>query len=141
VLQAGQFPYAIAPAVLIFYAVLGVIFHVFTLKFNPEQKVRDPLALLTLSAWIIVGRLIEVLALFTLDSRDWGTRAKKGPAGSPEPVQRTEAPVAKRSVPLPRFAFNGAEVNRLVMRRPRLAASFKGSARNAMVEQAHPPLV
>lgn len=141
VLQAGQFPYAIAPAVLIFYAVLGVIFHIFTLKFNPEQKVSDPLSLLSISAWIIVGRLIEILALFTLDSRDWGTRAKKQDTASQEQAPVLEKPAAASSGLLAGFAcsHSGASSSELTARK--IANILNGGTSNAMVEQVHPPVL
>jgi hyaluronan synthase len=82
-LPTGVFPFAVAPAVLCFYGVVIAIFHLVTCKRNPEQKIVNPLALLAFSVWIIAGRFIELLALCTLDSRDWGTRAK---VAKPEPV-------------------------------------------------------
>lgn len=81
-LPTGVFPFSVAPAVVGFYGAVIAVFHIVTCKRNPEQKVVNPLTLLAFSVWIIAGRFIELLALCTLDSRDWGTRAK---AAKPEP--------------------------------------------------------
>lgn len=92
-LPTGVFPFAVAPAVLGFYGVVIAVFHIVTCKCNPEQKIANPLGLLAFSVWIIAGRFIELLALCTLDSRDWGTRAK---VAEPEPV-----PAYARGRPVP----------------------------------------
>ncbi|HTB97986.1 MAG TPA: glycosyltransferase [Terracidiphilus sp.] len=148
VLQAGQFPYAIAPAVLIFYALLSLVFHIFTRKFNPEQKVRNPFALLALSAWIVAGRLIEILALFTLDSRDWGTRTKRNMPTAPKAETKKKPQSSPVLVSLPRPAYlvtSARHVLSFVQGRfvpaAELIKLLNGSSPHARFKQVHPPVV
>jgi hyaluronan synthase len=106
IIQQGTIPFAIAPAVFGFYVALVVVFHIFTCKFNPEQKIKNPLSVMAFSVWIFAGRLIEILALFTLDSRDWGTRTKTSPA-QPTPESSDPGPRVEKfpaPVPVPSFA-------------------------------------
>jgi cellulose synthase/poly-beta-1,6-N-acetylglucosamine synthase-like glycosyltransferase len=93
---------AVAPAVLLFYGILVVLFHLGTSLRNPEQKVQNPLSLLAIAVWVFAGRLIETLAIFTLDSRDWGTRAKT--ADSPSPVEEMPKPLSPKRKPSPALA-------------------------------------
>jgi cellulose synthase/poly-beta-1,6-N-acetylglucosamine synthase-like glycosyltransferase len=106
VIQQGAIPFAVAPALLGFYITLIAVFHLFTCKFNPEQKIKNPLSILAFSVWIFAGRFIEILALFTLDSRDWGTRAHGAPS-RPTPVASDPAPGVGSlpgPMPVPSFA-------------------------------------
>jgi hyaluronan synthase len=96
-LNTGVVLLAVAPVFLMFYGALAAIIHVVMCENNPEQKIDNPLSLLFFSVWIIAGRFIQILAVFTLDSRDWGTRALTPP--EPEPL-----PVIPVSVLRPAFA-------------------------------------
>jgi hyaluronan synthase len=93
-IKEGPILLTIAPAVVLFYGTLVALFHLCTSLRNPEQRVRNPLSLLVFAVWIFAGRLIEILAVFTLDSRDWGTRATKA---DPPPVSTVNP---KRSPPV-----------------------------------------
>jgi cellulose synthase/poly-beta-1,6-N-acetylglucosamine synthase-like glycosyltransferase len=84
-LNTGLESLAIAPMFFMFYGALAAIFHIVICKNNPEQRIKNPLCLIFFSVWIIAGRLIQILAIFTLDSRDWGTRVLT-PDPEPEPV-------------------------------------------------------
>jgi len=74
-LNTGIASLAIAPMFFMCYGALAAIVHIIICQNNPEQKIENPLCLVFFSIWIIAGRLIQILAIFTLDSRDWGTRA------------------------------------------------------------------
>jgi cellulose synthase/poly-beta-1,6-N-acetylglucosamine synthase-like glycosyltransferase len=97
-LNTGIVSLAVAPIFFTFYGALAAVFHIIVCKRNPEQKINNPLSLLVFPVWIIAGRLIQILAIFTLDSRDWGTRVL---VPEPEP-----APVI--AAPLRQPVFNGA---------------------------------
>jgi cellulose synthase/poly-beta-1,6-N-acetylglucosamine synthase-like glycosyltransferase len=97
-LNTGIVSLAVAPIFFIFYGALAAVFHIIVCKCNPEQKINNPLCLLLFPVWIIAGRLIQILAIFTLDSRDWGTRVL---VPEPEP-----APVI--APPLRQPVFSGA---------------------------------
>src|SRR3954463_11632887 len=73
-LASYQLPFWVSPWIFILYAAGAAVFHTLVRKYNPEQAVSFPLKLATFAAWIVVGRLIEIIAMLTLDSRDWGTR-------------------------------------------------------------------
>ena len=70
-------PFWVTPYFLLLNIATAAIFNFFVKKYHPEQKVDHPILLATFAAWLIAGRLIEILAMFTLDSQDWGTRNKK----------------------------------------------------------------
>jgi hyaluronan synthase len=76
---SNNIPFWVAPTVLVSYAAGAAIFHGIIRSNHPEQAVVNPLTLATFAVWIVAGRLIEVIALLTLDSQDWGTRAKSEP--------------------------------------------------------------
>ena len=106
VIQQGTMPFAIVPAALGFYVALIAVFHIFTSKYNPEQKINNPLSVMAIAVWIFAGRLIETLAVFTLDSRDWGTRTKVTPT-QPTAEPSNPAPRVRpfpAPVPVPSFA-------------------------------------
>jgi cellulose synthase/poly-beta-1,6-N-acetylglucosamine synthase-like glycosyltransferase len=106
VIQQGTMPFAIVPAALGFYVALIAAFHAFTCKYNPEQKINNPLSVMAIAVWIFAGRLIETLAVFTLDSRDWGTRTKVTPT-QPTAEPSNPAPRVRpfpAPVPVPSFA-------------------------------------
>jgi hyaluronan synthase len=84
-LNTGIASLAIAPMFFMFYGALAAIFHLIMCKRNPEQTIENPLCLVFFPVWIIAGRLIQILAIFTLDSRDWGTRVLT-PTPEPEPL-------------------------------------------------------
>jgi hypothetical protein len=84
-LNTGIVSLAVAPIFFLFYGALAAVFHIIICKRNPEQKITNPLSLLVFSVWIIAGRFIQILAIFTLDSRDWGTRVLV-PQPEPEPT-------------------------------------------------------
>lgn len=69
-------PIWVAPVIFILYGAGAAIFDVLVRKHNPEQAVTSPLCLAAFAVWIVAGRLIEIIAMLTLDSRDWGTRSK-----------------------------------------------------------------
>jgi hyaluronan synthase len=85
-LNTGVILLAVAPIFLMFYGALAAIVHLVMRRNNPEQKIDNPLSLLFFSVWIIAGRFIQILAVFTLDSQDWGTRALTPPEPEPSPV-------------------------------------------------------
>jgi hyaluronan synthase len=106
VIKQGTMPFAIVPAALGFYVVLIAVFHASTCKYNPEQKINNPLSVMAIAVWIFAGRLIETLAVFTLDSRDWGTRSKvtpMQPTAEPSNLAPRVRPFPAR-VPVPSFA-------------------------------------
>jgi hypothetical protein len=98
-LNTGIVLLAVAPIFLMFYGALAAIVHLVIRKNNPEQKIDNPLSLILFSVWIIAGRFIQILAVFTLDSRDWGTRALT-------PLEPEPLPLVPVSVRQP--AFSGA---------------------------------
>lgn len=54
-------------------------------KYSSRETVQNPLAFGAYVAWSIVSSLfITPLALFTMDSKDWGTRSKEGIPVEPE---------------------------------------------------------
>lgn len=54
-------------------------------RYAPEQKISNPLRLMLFGVWWIINSLfLTVLAVFTLDSGEWGTRNKTTPAISKE---------------------------------------------------------
>jgi len=73
-LSSSFFPFWIAPSIFILYGAGATIFDFLVRKHNPEQAVNHPLRLAAFAVWIIAGRLVEIIAMLTLDSRDWGTR-------------------------------------------------------------------
>ena len=73
---AYQVPFWVSPWIFILYAAGAAVFHVLVRKYNPEQAIRYPLKLAAFAGWIVVGRLVEIIAMLTLDSRDWGTRTE-----------------------------------------------------------------
>lgn len=113
-IKEGSIPVAVAPAVVLFYGVLIALFHLGTSLWNPEQKVRNPLSLFAFAPWIFAGRLIEVLAAFSLDSRDWGTRAKK----ADPPAVVTAAPVRPAPLRQPAPSFTMSSQHAVIRRAP-----------------------
>lgn len=70
------FLFSVAPGLFLLYGAGAATFDALVRKHNPEQAVTSPLRLAAFAVWIVAGRLIEIIAMLTLDSRDWGTRAK-----------------------------------------------------------------
>jgi hyaluronan synthase len=65
------------PAPLILYLGLAAVLSWVIRKYSVREAVNNPLAFGAYLAWSLVSSLfITTLALCTLDSRDWGTRAK-----------------------------------------------------------------
>jgi hyaluronan synthase len=70
------------PAPLVTYLGLAAVASWTISKYSPKETLKHPLAFGAYVAWSIVSTLfITPLALFTMDSADWGTRTKE-----PEPV-------------------------------------------------------
>jgi hyaluronan synthase len=74
---SNNIPFWVAPTVLVSYAAGAAVFHRIVRRHNPEQAVLSPLTLASFAVWIVAGRLVEIIALLTLDSQDWGTRGEK----------------------------------------------------------------
>jgi cellulose synthase/poly-beta-1,6-N-acetylglucosamine synthase-like glycosyltransferase len=74
----------IAPFMFLLYGAGAAIFDMVISKNNPEQRVSNPLRLMTYAVWRLGSILITVFALCTFDSSDWGTRAKTAPRAEPE---------------------------------------------------------
>jgi len=62
-------------------------------KRNPEQAIQNPLALAMFGAfWIVSSVFITILASWTLDSSEWGTRVSTlEPAQEEDTVAEEEA--------------------------------------------------
>lgn len=67
----------INPTSLILYMATALVVSLCMKKYNPEQEIQNPVKLAAFGVWWIVNSIfLTVLACFTLDSGDWGTRAK-----------------------------------------------------------------
>lgn len=77
------------PAPLITYLGLAAIASWTISRYSPKETLRHPLAFGAYVAWSVVSTLfLTPLALFTMDSADWGTRAKEPePETKPEPQE------------------------------------------------------
>ncbi len=98
----GQISLAAVPVGIATVAVLAGVFHLIIRKKNPEQTIENPAVLILMSAWIVASALIQIVAIFTLDSADWGTRTKTAP---PE-VAVEATPLLPRRVPAPVLAVS-----------------------------------
>lgn len=85
----------IAPLMFILYGAGSAIFDVAVSKYNPEQRVSNPLRLATFGIWSLAATLITIFALCTFDSTDWGTRAKKIVSDPPAKPKPDEAPLGQ----------------------------------------------
>jgi hypothetical protein len=66
------------PGPLVGYLAIGAILAWVIRKYSTREAVNNPLAFGAYLAWTVVSSLfLTTLALCTLDSRDWGTRAKE----------------------------------------------------------------
>lgn len=70
-------PLWVAPSLVLLYLAGAIVFDPIVKKFNPEQRISNLYTVPLFALWVVAGRLVEIVALFTLDSRDWGTRAKE----------------------------------------------------------------
>lgn len=105
VLRANMLFLMVAPVFFLFYGAIAAIFHIIVCKRNPEQRIENPLLLILFSVWIVAGRFIQVLAMCTLDSRDWGTRTE---VAAPEPeTTRMPEPFIPVLSPQPTGAMPG----------------------------------
>lgn len=67
----------INPTSLLVYTVASLLVSWAIKRYNKEQMITNPAKLAVFGAWWIVNTLfLTVLAVFTLDSGDWGTRTK-----------------------------------------------------------------
>lgn len=89
----------LVPTMFFVYGAAAAVFDVVISKLNPEQRVLNPLRLVTYAVWRLGSILITIFALFTFDSSDWGTRAKEG--------ARPEPPVEQPSIGLLEPAVSG----------------------------------
>jgi cellulose synthase/poly-beta-1,6-N-acetylglucosamine synthase-like glycosyltransferase len=75
------------PRPLLVYMLMSILVCFAIKKRNPEQAIENPLALAMFGAfWIVSTVFITILASWTLDSSDWGTRVS-----TPQPIQETQA--------------------------------------------------
>ena len=66
------------PLPWVVYIVHALILCLVLERLTPEQKIDNPLLVIGFGAWWLISNfLISLLALFTLDAPDWGTRTKK----------------------------------------------------------------
>jgi len=60
------------------YTISCIIFSLVIRRLAPEQKISNPLVMMGFGAWWLISHFfITILALFTLDAPDWGTRTKR----------------------------------------------------------------
>jgi cellulose synthase/poly-beta-1,6-N-acetylglucosamine synthase-like glycosyltransferase len=74
------------PMVLAGYSAAGLILALIIRRHSPEQRIFNPLAFAAFTFWFMVSGFITILALFTFDTTDWGTRAKSRLASSSKPT-------------------------------------------------------
>jgi hyaluronan synthase len=93
--------FLVNPTVVSSYMLLASIVYLAIKKWNPEQDFGNPFKLAVFGTWWLISTLfLTTLSLFTLDSGDWGTRAKVAePAHQPvieltPPVEQSAAAVA-----------------------------------------------
>jgi hypothetical protein len=60
------------------YIINSIILSIVIGQLAPEQKISHPLLVMAFGAWWLISHFfITILALFTMDAPDWGTRTKK----------------------------------------------------------------
>jgi cellulose synthase/poly-beta-1,6-N-acetylglucosamine synthase-like glycosyltransferase len=87
--MAHGIPPLLGPLTVSFVVATMAVLHLAIRKWSPEQKVVNPLFSAAFVGWFIVRRLIEVVALLTLDSTDWETRTALSHKPPPA-TQRTD---------------------------------------------------
>ena len=66
------------PVPWVLYMANSIILSFVIARLAPEQRISNPLLVMAFGAWWLISHFfITVLALFTLDAPDWGTRTKK----------------------------------------------------------------
>jgi len=81
------------PRPLFVYMLMSILVCFAIKRRNPEQAIENPLVLAMFGAfWIVSSVFITILASWTLDSSEWGTRVSTlEPAREDDAIARQEA--------------------------------------------------